>query len=159
MPLASNISSIIANQLGRLRGSIEAQVQTEATNLLSKFANQLPDKLNTVVGESGIKLSGGQRQRIAIARALIKNAPILIMDEATSSLDNLTEKEIQLALDELMKDKTTIIIAHRLSTIQNADVIFTLEKGSIESKGNHEFLLKNSAVYKKLQLQEDANEN
>ena len=112
-----------------------------------------------VVGESGIKLSGGQRQRIAIARALIKNAPILIMDEATSSLDNLTEKEIQLALDELMKDKTTIIIAHRLSTIQNADVIFTLEKGSIESKGSHEFLLKNSAVYKKLQLQEDANEH
>ncbi len=126
---------------------------------MSKFANQLPDKLNTVVGESGIKLSGGQRQRIAIARALIKNAPILIMDEATSSLDNLTEKEIQLALDELMKDKTTIIIAHRLSTIQNADVIFTLEKGSIESKGNHEFLLKNSAVYKKLQLQEDSNEH
>ena len=126
---------------------------------VSKFANQLPGKLNTVVGESGIKLSGGQRQRIAIARALIKNAPILIMDEATSSLDNLTEKEIQLALDELMKDKTTIIIAHRLSTIQNADVIFTLEKGSIESKGSHEFLLKNSAVYKKLQLQEDANEH
>ena len=126
---------------------------------MSKFANQLPDKLNTVVGESGIKLSGGQRQRIAIARALIKNAPILIMDEATSSLDNLTEKEIQLALDELMKDKTTIIIAHRLSTIQNADVIFTLEKGSIESKGNHEFLLKNSAVYKKLQLQEESNEH
>ena len=126
---------------------------------VSKFANQLPGKLNTVVGESGIKLSGGQRQRIAIARALIKNAPILIMDEATSSLDNLTEKEIQLALDELMKDKTTIIIAHRLSTIQNADVIFTLEKGSIESKGSHEFLLKNSAVYKKLQLQENANEH
>ena len=126
---------------------------------VSKFANQLPGKLNTVVGESGIKLSGGQRQRIAIARALIKNAPILIMDEATSSLDNLTEKEIQLALDELMKDKTTILIAHRLSTIQNADVIFTLEKGSIESKGSHEFLLKNSAVYKKLQLQEDANEH
>ena len=126
---------------------------------VNKFANQLPGKLNTVVGESGIKLSGGQRQRIAIARALIKNAPILIMDEATSSLDNLTEKEIQLALDELMKDKTTIIIAHRLSTIQNADVIFTLEKGIIESKGSHEFLIKNSAVYKKLQLQEDANEH
>ncbi len=126
---------------------------------VSKFANQLPDKLNTIVGESGIKLSGGQRQRIAIARALIKDAPILIMDEATSSLDNLTEKEIQSALDELMKDKTTIIIAHRLSTIQNADVIFTLEKGIIESNGNHEYLIKNSAVYKKLQLQEDYNDN
>ena len=126
---------------------------------VSKFANQLPDKLNTIVGESGIKLSGGQRQRIAIARALIKDAPILIMDEATSSLDNLTEKEIQSALDELMKDKTTIIIAHRLSTIQNADVIFTLEKGIIESNGDHEYLIKNSAVYKKLQLQEDYNDN
>ena len=126
---------------------------------VSKFADQLPDKLNTIVGESGIKLSGGQRQRIAIARALIKDAPILIMDEATSSLDNLTEKEIQSALDELMKDKTTIIIAHRLSTIQNADVIFTLEKGTIESNGNHEYLIKNSAVYKNLQLQEDSNDN
>ena len=126
---------------------------------VSKFANQLPDKLNTIVGESGIKLSGGQRQRIAIARALIKDAPILIMDEATSSLDNLTEKEIQSALDELMKDKTTIIIAHRLSTIKNADIIFTLEKGSIESKGNHEYLIKNSAIYKKLQLQDDINDN
>ena len=126
---------------------------------VSKFANQLPDKLNTIVGESGIKLSGGQRQRIAIARALIKDAPILIMDEATSSLDNLTEKEIQSALDELMKDKTTIIIAHRLSTIKNADVIFTLEKGIIESNGDHEYLIKNSAVYKKLQLQEDSNDN
>ena len=126
---------------------------------VSKFANQLPDKLNTIVGESGIKLSGGQRQRIAIARALIKDAPILIMDEATSSLDNLTEKEIQSALDELMKDKTTIIIAHRLSTIQNADVIFTLEKGIIESNGDHEYLINNSAVYKKLQLQEDHNDN
>ena len=126
---------------------------------VSKFADQLPDKLNTIVGESGIKLSGGQRQRIAIARALIKDAPILIMDEATSSLDNLTEKEIQSALDELMKDKTTIIIAHRLSTIKNADIIYTLEKGIVESNGNHEYLIKNSAVYKKLQLQEDSNDN
>ena len=152
--------SILDNiRYGNLSSSDKEIEDIAAISGVSKFANQLPDKLNTVVGESGIKLSGGQRQRIAIARALIKNAPILIMDEATSSLDNLTEKEIQLALDELMKDKTTIIIAHRLSTIQNADVIFTLEKGSIESKGNHEFLLKNSAVYKKLQLQEDSNEH
>ena len=126
---------------------------------VSKFADQLPEKLHTVVGESGIKLSGGQRQRIAIARALIKNAPILVMDEATSSLDNLTEREIQKALDELMKDKTTIIIAHRLSTIKDADNIFTIENGKIENKGNHEHLMEQSAVYKKLQLQEKSNEN
>ena len=126
---------------------------------VSKFAEKLPNKLHTIVGESGIKLSGGQRQRIAIARALIKNAPILVMDEATSSLDNLTEREIQKALDELMKNKTTIIIAHRLSTIKNADIIFTIENGEIENKGNHKHLMENSAVYKKLQLQENSNEN
>jgi len=126
---------------------------------VSKFAEKLPNKLHTIVGESGIKLSGGQRQRIAIARALIKNAPILVMDEATSSLDNLTEREIQKSLDELMKDKTTIIIAHRLSTIKDADIIFTIENGKIENKGNHEHLKEYSAVYKKLQLQENSNEN
>ena len=81
------------------------------------------------------------------------------MDEATSSLDNLTEREIQKALDELMKDKTTIIIAHRLSTIKDADIIFTIDNGKIENKGNHKHLMENSAVYKKLQLQEKSNEN
>ena len=126
---------------------------------VNKFADKLPEKLHTVVGESGIKLSGGQRQRIAIARALIKNAPILVMDEATSSLDNMTEREIQKALDELMKDKTTIIIAHRLSTIKDADIIFTIDNGKIENKGNHEYLMEHSAVYRKLQLQEKSNEN
>ncbi len=133
----------------------------EIANLsgVTKFANKLPNKLKTIVGESGIKLSGGQRQRIAIARALIKNAPILVMDEATSSLDNLTEREIQNALDVLMKDKTTIIIAHRLSTIKNADIIFTIENGRVESKGNHKYLIENSAVYKKLQLQDNSNDN
>ena len=133
----------------------------EIANLagVNKFADELSNKLDTIVGESGIKLSGGQRQRIAIARALIKNAPILVMDEATSSLDNITEKEIQDALDTLMKDKTTIIIAHRLSTIKNADIIYTIDKGVIENKGDHKYLIENSAVYKKLQLQESSNED
>ena len=150
----------IANNIryGNFSSSDEKIQEIAEISGVSKFANQLPKKLNTIVGESGIKLSGGQRQRIAIARALVKDSPILIMDEATSSLDNLTEKEIQIALDELMKNKTTIIIAHRLSTIQNADVIFTIEKGSIENKGNHEYLIKNSLVYQKLQLQEDSND-
>ena len=115
---------------------------------VSKFANQLPDKLNTVVGESGIKLSGGQRLRIAIARALIKNAPILIMDEATSSLDSETEAKIQKALKTLTKDKTTIVIAHRLSTIMMSDNIYVLEKGKVIANGRHDELVKSSEVYK-----------
>ena len=152
--------SILDNiRYGNMSSSDEDIVKISRLSGVSKFADELPEKLHTVVGESGIKLSGGQRQRIAIARALIKNAPILVMDEATSSLDNLTEREIQKALDELMKDKTTIIIAHRLSTIKDADIIFTIDNGKIENKGNHEHLMENSAVYKKLQLQENSNEN
>ena len=139
---------------GNLKCSDDKVQKIAEISGVKKFADELPNKLNTIVGESGIKLSGGQRQRIAIARALIKDAPILIMDEATSSLDNLTEREIQEALDELMKNKTTIIIAHRLSTIKNADIIYTLENGVIENKGNHEFLIKKSPVYQKLQLKE-----
>ena len=126
---------------------------------VNEFSDTLPNKLNTIVGESGIKLSGGQRQRIAIARAILKNSPILLLDEATSALDNLTEQKIQNSISNLMQNKTSLIIAHRLSTIKNADVIFTLEKGIIESNGDHEYLIKNSAVYKKLQLQENSNEN
>lgn len=122
---------------------------------ISKFANTMPNKLDTIVGESGIKLSGGQRQRIALARALLKNSPILIMDEATSSLDNITEKQIITSIDEMMKNKTTLIITHRLSTIKDADVIYTLDKGIIESHGKHEELLKKSNIYKKLQIKEN----
>ena len=122
---------------------------------ISKFANTMPNKLDTIVGESGIKLSGGQRQRIALARALLKNSPILIMDEATSSLDNITEKQIITSIDEMMKNKTTLIITHRLSTIKDADVIYTLDKGIIESHGKHEELLKQSNIYKKLQIKEN----
>ncbi len=152
--------SILDNiRYGNISSDDKAIEEIAKLSGVSKFSDKLPEKLHTVVGESGIKLSGGQRQRIAIARALIKNAPILVMDEATSSLDNLTEREIQKALDELMKDKTTIIIAHRLSTIKNADIIFTIDNGKIENKGNHEYLMEHSAVYKKLQLQENSNEN
>ena len=139
---------------GNLTCSDEKVYEIANISGVNKFADSLPDKLQTVVGESGIKLSGGQRQRIAIARALIKDAPILVMDEATSSLDNLTEKEIQDALDKLMNEKTKIIIAHRLSTIKNADIIYTIENGIIENQGNHDYLIKNSAVYQKLQLKE-----
>ena len=101
----------------------------------------MPDKLDTNIGENGTSLSGGQRQRLAIARAMIKNAPIVILDEATSALDNKSEKIVQRALDNLMKNKTVFVIAHRLSTIFNADKILVIENGSIVEQGTHETLI------------------
>ncbi len=118
---------------------------TEAANLAyaSEFITKLPEGLDTIVGERGIKLSGGQRQRIAIARAILKNPPILILDEATSALDSNSETIVQRALQNLMKNRTTIIIAHRLSTIQDADCIYVLKEGQIVECGSHEELLQN----------------
>ncbi len=121
---------------------------------VSSFSEGLDQKLDTVIGENGVKLSGGQRQRIAIARALIKDAPLLIMDEATSSLDNITENKIHETINSLMNNKTKLIIAHRLSTIEDADIIYVLDKGKIESQGKHEELISKSTIYKKLQLRE-----
>lgn len=112
-----------------------------------EFVKDLPQGLNTVVGENGVMLSGGQRQRIAIARAIVKDAPILILDEATSALDTESERLIQAALDELMKEKTSIVIAHRLSTIENADCIYVLDKGKVIEQGNHKSLLAQKGTY------------
>ena len=120
--------------------------QSEATD----FINQLPNKENTIVGERGQKLSGGQRQRISIARAILKNPEILILDEATSAVDNETEAAIQRSLDMLKQNRTVIVIAHRLSTIRNADKIYVLEHGEIIESGSHEELLQNKDVYHKL---------
>lgn len=120
--------------------------QSEATD----FINQLPNKENTIVGERGQKLSGGQRQRISIARAILKNPEILILDEATSAVDNETEAAIQRSLDMLKQNRTVIVIAHRLSTIRNADKIYVLEHGEIIESGSHEDLLQNKDVYHKL---------
>jgi ATP-binding cassette, subfamily B, bacterial MsbA len=115
-----------------------------------KFITQLPDGYDTFIGEGGAKLSGGERQRLSIARALLKDAPILILDEATSSLDTESEKEVQKALENLMKGRTTFVIAHRLSTIQHADRIVVVVKGKIIERGTHKELLAKGGEYKKL---------
>ena len=126
---------------------MNAAIQANAMD----FINSFPEKLDTIVGERGIQLSGGQRQRIAIARAVLKDPKILILDEATSSLDSESEKMVQDALDKLMKGRTTVVIAHRLSTIRNADKIIVLEHGSIVEEGTHTQLLANKdGLYKSL---------
>lgn len=114
------------------------------------FVNKLPEGYDTIIGERGQKLSGGQRQRIAIARAVLKNPPILILDEATSAVDNETEAAIQKSLEKITKNRTTIAIAHRLSTIRNADCIYVMEYGKIVESGRHEELLEKSGIYTSL---------
>lgn len=115
-----------------------------------EFINSFPDGMNTIVGDRGIQLSGGQKQRIAIARAILKNPTILILDEATSSLDVESEKLVQDALNTLMEGRTTLIIAHRLTTIQNADTILVIDKGTIVERGSHQSLLQQNGVYSRL---------
>ena len=115
-----------------------------------EFIEKLPNKYETLVGENGVRLSGGQKQRISIARAILKKAPIILLDEATSSLDADSEEIVQNAITNLTKNKTTLVIAHRLSTIHNANKIFVLKNGSIIESGDHKFLIKNSEEYKSL---------
>ena len=112
-----------------------------------EFIDNLKDGYNTIVGERGVKISGGQRQRIAIARAILKDAPIVIMDEATSALDSVTEKYMQESLKYLMNNKTVLIIAHRLSTLLDVERILVFDKGSIIEDGNHNELLKKKGHY------------
>ena len=115
-----------------------------------EFIEKLPDGLNTMIGENGIRLSGGQKQRISIARAILKQSPIILLDEATSSLDAESEEIVQNAINNLTKNKTTLVIAHRLSTIHNADKIFVMKSGKIINSGKHDFLIDNCNEYKSL---------
>jgi subfamily B ATP-binding cassette protein MsbA len=140
----------IANNLayGQLRECARADLlqAAEAAHVID-FVKDLPDGLDTIVGDRGILLSGGQRQRIAIGRALLKNSPVLILDEATSSLDTKSERRIQEALSTLMKDRTTLVIAHRLSTVESADQIIVLDQGRVVESGTHKELLAAAGVY------------
>ena len=127
----------------------DEEVELVAKNSFSKdFINKLPNQYDTIIGENGVRLSGGEKQRISIARAMLKKTPIILLDEATSSLDAETESKIQNAMEILTENKTTIVIAHRLSTILNAHKIFVVDKGNIVAEGNHKELIENSEIYK-----------
>ncbi len=143
--IRNNIAYGIAGQVDEAQ-IIEAARQAHAW----EFIVEMPDQLDTEVGERGVLLSGGQRQRIAIARALLKNAPILILDEATSALDTESERYIQQAMKQLMQNRTTLVIAHRLSTIEHADRIIVMDQGKVVEQGSHAELLANDGIYSKL---------
>jgi subfamily B ATP-binding cassette protein MsbA len=137
---------------GKINEPFEEIVKAAKAAYAHGFIQNLPNGYDTVIGEQGVKLSGGERQRISIARALLKNAPILILDEATSSLDSESEIEVQKALEFLMQSRTTLVIAHRLSTIRKADRIVVISDGVVVEEGTHEELLEREGEYKKLYL-------
>lgn len=139
--------NIALGRPGASRAEIEQAARDAAAH---EFISQLPNGYDTRVGEGGLKLSGGQRQRIAIARAMVRNAPILLLDEATSALDTESERQVQEALNRLMKDKTTIVIAHRLSTVADADRLYVLDRGQVCEAGTHAELMAKGGLYAKL---------
>jgi ATP-binding cassette, subfamily B, bacterial MsbA len=141
---------------GRLDASKEDILSASKNAAADDFIRDLPNGYDTIVGENGVKLSGGQKQRISIARAILKNSSIILLDEATSALDSESEAKIKYAVDNLIKNRTTIIIAHRLSTIKNANKILVLSEGSLVAEGTHEELIQKSELYQKLYNQEIA---
>ncbi|MCK5831795.1 MAG: lipid A export permease/ATP-binding protein MsbA [Methylococcales bacterium] len=143
--IANNIAYGVLGNIGREEVAMAAQ-----DAYAMEFIEKMPNGLDTDIGENGVKLSGGQRQRLALARALLKNAPVLILDEATSALDTESERYIQEALKRVMKNRTTLIVAHRLSTIENADVILVMDKGEIIERGAHKELIGKNGAYARL---------
>jgi len=141
---------------GRVDATKEEVILASQNAAADEFIRELPNGYDTIVGENGVKLSGGQKQRISIARAMLKNSSIILLDEATSALDSESEAKVKHAIDNLIKNRTTIVIAHRLSTIKNADKIIVLSEGSLVGEGKHEELLAKSDTYKKLYTQEIA---
>ena len=139
---------------GRIDATKEDVILASKNAAADEFIRELPNGYDTIVGENGVKLSGGQKQRISIARAMLKNSSIILLDEATSALDSESEAKVKHAIDNLIKNRTTIVIAHRLSTIKNADKIIVLSEGSLVGEGKHEELLTKSDTYKKLYIQE-----
>jgi len=131
-----------------LDASNEEIIEAAKLSYSEEFINNLPNKYETIIGEDGVRLSGGEKQRISIARALLKKSPIILLDEATSSLDSETEEKIQKAINILTKNRTTLVIAHRLTTILNSNKIYVINNGLVDSSGNHEELLKSSPLYK-----------
>tara|TARA_B100001113_G_scaffold322400_1_gene292817 strand:- start:409 stop:1230 length:822 start_codon:yes stop_codon:yes gene_type:complete len=144
-------TSILENiRYGNANADDEEVYEAAKIAEVTEFVNSLPEKWNTMVGEGGYRLSGGQRQRLAIARAVLKDAPLLILDEATSAVDNETEAALQRSIELLGKDRTTVIIAHRLSTIRGANTILVMENGKVVERGNHDQLLQKEGTYHKL---------
>ena len=140
----------IKNNIAYANQNVKEQDIFEAAKLsfAEEFINKLPDRYDTIIGENGVRLSGGEKQRLSIARAMLKDSKIILLDEATSSLDAETENKIQKAINFLIKDRTTLVIAHRLSTILNSEKIYVVDNGSIVDEGKHDELIKNSKIYK-----------
>ena len=161
--VSQNVTLFNSNIYSNIAYGELAKVSSKDVKAAAKFAyaqefiEQLPEGYDTIIGDDGVMLSGGQRQRIAIARAILKDAPILILDEATSALDTDSERYIQAALEDLMKDRTTFVIAHRLSTISHADLILVLSDGVVIESGNFDSLIKANGHFKNLwDLQQQA---
>ena len=144
-------TSILENiRYGNPEATDQQVIDAATVAEVTEFVETLPNQWETMVGEGGYRLSGGQRQRLAIARAVLKDAPLLILDEATSAVDNETEASLQRSIDFVSKDRTTLIIAHRLSTIRNSDTILVMDNGQVVEQGDHNELVSLGGIYSRL---------